>query len=288
MPVFPPVALKNNLRPPIPPSPPRWTGKKEISFDLQNLLFLPSYLLDFDDQTYFAPKLGPIFETDFSRPKTSLIDKKNNTIEIIPQVKEKQKEPDISEINLSKELSKLFPDIDEKINQDKTKIPKVELSQLSEILSEINRGEIPKQLQFFTGGENQDFESRAKVIGLSTDSSEFLNFLKSSTCEYLLTNNKLKIHIETGIIYYDNTDTNESIYGFFQLQEDQTKKFIDFEFTYDETYQKYFDEFLLQINGQADNTLDLLTNKNSTFLFYHFNDFLSRVNIPTKLLGIVK
>ena len=203
-------------------------------------------------------------------------------------MKEKQKEPEISEINLSKELFKLFPDIDEKINQDKTEIPKVELSQLSEILSEINRGEIPKQLQFFTGGENQDFESRAKVIGLSTDSSEFLNFFKSSTCKDLLTDNKLKIHIETGNIYYDNTDTNESIYGFFQLQEDHTKKFIDLEFTYDETYQKYFDEFLLQINGQADNTLDLLTNKNSTFLFYHFNDFLSRVNIPTKLLGIVK
>ena len=93
-------------------------------------------------------------------------------------MKEKQKEPVISEINLSKELSKLFPNIDEKINQDKTEIPKVELSQLSEILSEINRGEIPKQLQFFTGGENQDFESRAKVIGRSTDSSKFLNFLK--------------------------------------------------------------------------------------------------------------
>ena len=68
---------------------------------------------------------------------------------------------------------------------------------------------------------------------------------------------------------------------FFQLQEDQTK-FIDFEFTYDESYQKYFDEFLLQINGQADNTLDLLTNKNSKYLFYHFNDFLAQVNIPTK------
>ena len=99
-------------------------------------------------------------------------------------MKEKQKEPDISEINLSKELSKLFPDIDEKINQDKTKIPKVELSQLSEILSEINRGEIPKQVQFFTGGENQDFELKAKVIGL--------------VIEALLKNNKLKVHIETG------------------------------------------------------------------------------------------
>ena len=69
-------------------------------------------------------------------------------------MKEKQKEPVISEINLSKELSKLFPNIDEKINQDKTKIPKVKLTQPSEILSEINKGEIPKQFPLFTGGEN--------------------------------------------------------------------------------------------------------------------------------------
>ena len=149
-------------------------------------------------------------ETDFSGPKTSLIDKKK-TIEIIPQVKEKQKEPEISEINYLKNCLNYFLifDIGEKINQDKTEIPKVELSQLSKTLSEINRGEAPKQLQFVTGGENQDFESRAKVIGFSTDSSEFLNFLKSSICADLLANNKLKIHTETGHIYFDNTDTNE-------------------------------------------------------------------------------
>ena len=35
-------------------------------------------------------------------------------------------------------------------------------------------------------------------------------------------------------------------------------------------------------NGQADNTLDLLTNKNSNLLFYQVNDFLTRVNIPSK------
>ena len=80
MPVLPPVALKTNLRPPIPPSSPRSTRKKEILFDLQNLPSPLSDLLDFDDQTDFAPKLGPIFETDFSRPKTSLIDKKKITL----------------------------------------------------------------------------------------------------------------------------------------------------------------------------------------------------------------
>ena len=51
----------------------------EISFDLQNLPSLPSDLLDFDDQTDFSI-LGLIFETDFSRPKTSLIDKKKTTL----------------------------------------------------------------------------------------------------------------------------------------------------------------------------------------------------------------
>ena len=34
---------------------------------------------------------------------------------------------------------------------------------------------------------------------------------------------KLKIHIESGNIYYDNQDTNESIYGFFQINKLQKK-----------------------------------------------------------------
>ena len=95
-------------------------------------------------------------------------------------------------------------------------------------------------------------------------------------------NNKLKIHIGSGNIYYGNTDTNESIYSFLQAQEDETKKFIDFEFIYDDTYQNYFDEFLLKLNLKNNDRLDVLTNKNSKFLFYHFNDYLTRMNVPTK------
>ena len=36
--------------------------------------------------------------------------------------------------------------------------------------------------------------------------------------------NKLKIHVESGNIYYDNIDTNESLYSFFENQEDEKKK----------------------------------------------------------------
>ena len=60
--------------------------------------------------------------------------------------------------------------------------------------------------------------------------------------------NKLKIHLDTGNIYYDNTETNESICGFLLAQEDDTKKFIDLEFIYSGSYGSYFNEYLLKIN----------------------------------------
>ena len=61
------------------------------------------------------------------------------------------------------------------------------------------------------------------MIGLPTDSIEFSEFLQSSFCQELLIGNKLKIHIESGNIFFNNLDTNESIYGFFQQQENQSK-----------------------------------------------------------------
>ena len=71
-----------------------------------------------------------------------------------------------------------------------------------------------KQLEFFEGGQNKEFEDKIKLIGLSTDSIEFLDFLQSSFCQEVLVENKLKTHIESGNIIFNNLDTNESIYGF--------------------------------------------------------------------------
>ena len=55
-----------------------------------------------------------------------------------------------------------------------------------------------------------------KLIGLSTDSIEFLEFLQSDFCQEIFIQNKLKIHIETGNIFFNNLDTNESIDDVFQ------------------------------------------------------------------------
>ena len=88
-------------------------------------------------------------------------------------------------------------------------------------------GDVPKQLEFSEGGQNKQFEDKVKLISLSTDSIEFLEFLQSSFCQELLIENKLRIHIESRIIFFNNLDTNESIYGFFQQRENQSKAKIN-------------------------------------------------------------
>ena len=62
--------------------------------------------------------------------------------------------------------------------------------------------------------------------------------------------NKLKIHVERGNIYDDNNDTNETIYGFFGNQEDETKRWIDFEFVMSDDYDDYFMKYLVNIKEE--------------------------------------
>ena len=42
-------------------------------------------------------------------------------------------------------------------------------------------------------------------------------------CLLIICKNKLSIHIETGNIYYDNLNTNESIYNFILARKDDSK-----------------------------------------------------------------
>ena len=98
-----------------------------------------------------------------------------------------------------------------------------------------------KQLEMFEGGQSKEFENKVKSTSLSTDSTEFLEFLQSSFCQQLLTENKLKIHIKSRNIFFNNSDTSESIYGFFQQQENQSKANIKYHFTFTDSYKYYFE-----------------------------------------------
>ena len=96
--------------------------------------------------------------------------------------------------------------------KDNQKINELPIPELTEILSKIGEAEVPKQLEFFEGGQNKEFKDKLKLL-----------VYQSSFCQELLIENEPKIHIKSGNIFFNNLDSNESIYGFFQEQENQSK-----------------------------------------------------------------
>ena len=83
--------------------------------------------------------------------------------------------------------------------------------------------------------------------------------------------------------FFNNLDTNESIYDFFQQQENHSKaKIKHCHFTFTNSYKDYFEWFVHGFNGNKDQKYNVLTNKNSKYLFYRFNDYLERIFEPIK------
>ena len=83
-------------------------------------------------------------------------------------------------------------------------------------------------------------------------------------------------------IFFNSLDTNGSIYGFFQQQENQSKAKINFEFSFTDRCEDYFDWLVQGFKGSEDQKYDVLTNKNSKYLFYQFNDYLERLLQPIR------
>ena len=63
-------------------------------------------------------------------------------------------------------------------------------------------------------------------------------------------------------IFFNDLDTNESIYGFFQQQENQLKAKIKYQFPFTDRYEDYFDWLIDGFKGNEDQKYDVLTNKN--------------------------
>ena len=100
-------------------------------------------------------------------------------MEIIPK---KSVPEDIDDINLSEQLSKLFPKIDQVLDEKKEDEKReMDMEHLTEILSKI--GDKPFQFEFSTGGKNKKFHDTMRSYGLSTDNLEFLDFLQSDICK---------------------------------------------------------------------------------------------------------
>ena len=193
------------------------------------------------------------------------------TIEVTPKAEITE------EKQLSEQLQYLFPDVKNIMKENQKAYVKVNLENLSETLTEIGNNEIaPFEFEFFNGGPNEKFSEIIRGFTPNTDTLEFLDFLQGDLCKKILRDNKLKIHIETGNIYYDNTDTNESLHNFIIAQQNPISGTIDHSFSFDRDYVTYFEWLVNAFSTPKKHNLDIFTYKNSKFLFYHFNGYLQQ------------
>ena len=221
---------------------------------------------------------------NFVRPITQITDEKNNTIAITP----KRPAPKVEETNLSEQLESIFPDVDETIKREsetfKEKV--VDSDKIIEKVSNIDddqEGQDEQKIfefEFFTGGFNQKFDSFDRSKGLLTENQVFLDFLQWNLCKEILQNNHLKIHIETGDIYYKNEDTNESIFEFIKNQQDVSKGIINYNLPFEGNFKDYFNWIKNDYDSYEKTKFDLLTLKNTKYLVYCFNDLLKSAGQP--------
>ena len=206
--------------------------------------------------------------------------KKNNTIAITPK---KLVLPPIKQKQLSEQLEGIFPDVDQTIQkQSETLKERIEnVEELIDTFTKSNDYDADEQNVFefesFTGGENQKFNSFVRKVGLTTENLKFLDFLQTDYCKEILISNDLKIHIETGIIYYNDTDTNESVFEFVKNQQDSSKGIINTDLKYEGSYKNYFQWILNGVEPYEKTKYDLLLFKNTKYLLYRFNDFQNSI-----------
>ena len=102
----------------------------------------------------------------------------------------------------------------------------VRLPNESEILTELDKDEIPQELECFSGGaENaRSLFSRIDSHNLIRGNEDFVNVLGTEECQEALQRDGISIHVPTGNVFINSKNTEESIYTFLDNQQDETKK----------------------------------------------------------------
>ena len=235
----------------------------------------------------------PSFDVSFDKPITRVTNDKDGTVEIIPHLwKIPSPEPILNsdgskfhkfkKVEVKDDLKVAFPELKQEIpKSDQEQVPDEPTLVIEDDFDEALRHlletgliDSTPNIAFFNGGINENLEKKFLSISKSPSNMDFLSFLQSETCAGIMKKNKIKIHIESGDIYYDNSNTNESIYDFIKAQENGNYILIDFDFSYDGSLRDYFNSYLGNINKVANASNDYYTHRNSKYLFYRFNDLL--------------
>ena len=140
-------------------------------------------------------------------------------------------------------------------------------------VSELNNGNLPDDLHFFSDGEKMKkklFDAVSKNVGIINDSNKkSLEFSTSKFGKNLLMKNKIQIHIDSGQIFHDNKIT---LYDFLKKQQDLNKKELKMDLPISDDFNYHVIEILKNIK---DDTFDLNSDSTSKFVFYNFNTFRS-------------
>ena len=151
-------------------------------------------------------------------------------------------------------------------------------SNFTDFADQLDRGEIPEEIQFYRGGEGANKLQRQIIsAGLEIGNEAFVNFLASEECQRALAMDGISIHVPTGQIFVENENIGESVFDCLRNQQDETKKKIPLDFTYDDDYQDYMTKYLPGISEADENQYDFDSYKTSKFLFHLFNKFQENI-----------
>ena len=105
-----------------------------------------------------------------------------------------------------------------------------------------------------------------------------------------ITQNKLSIHVDSGDIFYNNNNnTDENFYSFLLSQQNDEAAYVPKKWSYNNSFDQYISSLLQQFSIEDQEKFDLLSFKNSKYLFYRFNDFIKSYGNPRyKLLHTKK
>ena len=148
---------------------------------------------------------------------------------------------------------------------------------------------IPESIYFFFFWDSNQFNDALEFLDLSPINREFGAFLMSDLGLKTMTLNKLSIHVDSGDIFYDNHNTGENFYSFLLSQQNDQAAYVPKKLSYSKSFEEYISKFLQKFSIDDQEKFDLLSFKNSKYLFDCFNDFIKAYgNSRYKLLHTKK
>ena len=126
----------------------------------------------------------------------------------------------------------------------------------------------------------------AFFLSLSEYNNELVLFLCSGKGQNIITNKAYQYPLKAFSIdiFYDNFNSNENFYSFLLSQQDQSKQVIPKRISCPYSFEKYIRNYLSFFSVEEAEKVDLLSNKNSKYLLYKFNDWIESLVVEKILI----